>query len=445
MRSCQNRLLWILLAAVVLLLVIAVAAGSAYLLLRREPAKTERWLDPLAQVAVDGVAYDLALHPLAGASEADTIDTSIVTGELDTAYALLMFSTRLSDAQRLGRTLALGAAYSAAEKADRAGQCYQQGYDLVLLSPDLNDTQRADALLALARGWAQLENKPESQNVLGQSFDLALESPYLQPAQRRELLSAVERTYQALGETKRADETRDQIISLDQTSLPPAALAVGQWPDLPRGATEVSSSEIGALEETRRKAAYALIQAAAAGSEPSRGLVGSLMQALVAEDAAKMGFYQQSLDSTTDPARRVLVQWQVIRWLLLKEQVAVRALGLSVVVDWEVQEAEIRSALSTAFENLYFSYEDVVTGLPDANSIAPGRYEVRRRVLLAGRLGQYPNCPTVQLTEKLHEAVTTMVSAGISAPLYVGAIIEDGVPRYFLTPGERYLQPEEAP
>lgn len=444
MRSCQGRLVWILLAVAGLLLVVAVASAAVYLILQRQSADTG-WQDPIAAAVPEEIAPDLALYPLAGASVLDTVDAATVNGDLETAYAALVFSLELSDAQRIGRLILLGGQYVEAEVPERAALTYQQVYDVAVLSPYLNDPARADALLASGQGWAVLGNETLATEAYDQVYLIAVQSPYLQMANRRDLLTALEPAYRDVGETQRADAVRASIVELEQQTSPHPPLPVGQLPELPQGDEVISSPEVGALEEARRQAAFELLQPLSEGTDPPADLVAALAQALQAEDGAKLDLYRRELEGTTQPSRRINVNWHMIDWLMLKYKVASRSFGLSLVPEWEAQVPEIQSALSKAYEGLFFDYEDLVTGLPDASLIGPGRYQVRRQVILDGRLGRYPNYPTEQLVDKLQEAVRGLIDSGLVDPLYVDLRTEDEEIFFFLSPADEYGQSSQSP
>jgi hypothetical protein len=199
------------------------------------------------------------------------------------------------------------------------------------------------------------------------------------------------------------------------------------------------------LEDARRQAAFALIGGISEGQEPAPGLVSRLADALRAEDAAKQALYDQELAGTNQSSRRIEVRWQMIRWLLLKHQIAAMDTGLSLVPEWEQQLPEIKSALSKAYEDLLFDYEDLVTALPNASSIGPGRYQARRLLTLAGRLGQYPNFPAEQMAVMLKAAVTDLISALQAEGVYVDILDEGRDPRYVLRAASDYGSSPPAP
>jgi tetratricopeptide (TPR) repeat protein len=443
-RSLQGRTVWILLAVVGLLLVVVIASVVIYLLLQQQP-QVAGWQDPIIAILPEEIAADLALYPLAGASELDTVDAAIDNGDLETAYATLVFGTDLSDAQRIGRLILIGGRFPEAEKSARAALAYQQTTDVAVLSPDLNDPARADALLASGRGWAGLGEKDRAMEAYDQVYLIAVQSPYLQMANRRDLLSALEMAYRDLGDAERAEASRSAIVELDQRTTPHPPVSPGRSPDLLQGEAVISSPEVGALEDARRQAAFDLIEPLSVGDAPADDLVSNLAQALQAEDAAKLDLYQQELDATTQPNRRISVNQQLVRWLMLKYKVASRGFGMSLVPDWEAGLADIQSELSKAWEGLFFDYEDLVTSLPDASLMGPGSYAVRRQVLLDGRLGRYPNYPAEQLEDKLQDAARDLISSGIVDQLYVDVRRDNGDPSFFLSSGDEYGQSSQSP
>jgi tetratricopeptide (TPR) repeat protein len=431
-------LVWILLGLALFLIAVAVVSGAVFLVLRRSRVETTEWQDPIVAVAPGEIAADLALYPLAGASELETVDAAIANGDLETAYATLVFSQGISDMRRVGRLILLAGRFIDAGRGERAALSYQQIWDVAVLSSRLNDPTQADALLASGRGWAALGQRDKALAAYDQVYLIAVRSPYLQMAQRRHLLNVLEMAYLDLDDTEQAQVCRDQISELDQETVPQSPVEDRSLLELPVDTEPISSSEVGAAEEARRQAAFALLQSLSEGGDPPADLVSALGEALQAEDAVKLSLYQQELEATTQLGRRINLHWHVIDWLMLKYRVAMQALGLSLVPEWEAQVAGIQSSLSKAYEDLFFDYEDLVTGLPDASLVGPGSYKVRRETILAGRLGRYPNHPGQQLAEKLQEAVSNLIAAGYLDELYVDVAEHASGLRFFLSPADHY-------
>ena len=443
-RSLQGRRLWILLAVVVVLLAAAIAVVVIALLSQRQQ-RSVGWHDPITAILPEEIASDLALYPLAGALELDTVDAAIDNGDLETAFSALVFGMDLSDAQRIGRLILLSGLFADAELPERSALALQQIEDTALLSPDLNDPARADALLASGREWAVLGEDDRALEVYDQAYLIAAQSPFLQMANRRDLLGALETAYRQAGADERAEDSHAAIIQLDEQTTPHPPVSPSRVPSLIQEEIAISSPELGALEDARRQAGFDLLAPLSEGEAPPADLVESLAEALEAEDAAKLALYQRELESTTQPNKRIAVNQQLARWLMLKYKVASGGFGISLVPEWETALAEIQSELSKAWEGLRFDYEDLVTSLPDAALIGPGSYAVRRQVLLDGRLGRYPNFPAEQLADKLQDAARDLISSDTVDQLYVDVQRDDGDLLFFLSPGDEYGQSLQSP
>lgn len=444
MRSKQRRLVWILLAAAVILLLLAAGAAALYFSLRAGPSDLLTWRNPRDEIVTEEVLPVLALYPLAGAAETETVDVALSQGEWETAHAILAFGLDLSDAQRIGRLVLLGAQMNEAEMPDRAAQVFQQVYDVAVLSPRLTDAARADALMAAGRGWSDAGYRADAVTGYDQVFRLAVFSPYLQMAQRRELLEQLRTAYEGLGDLDRAAACEQSLEELESVAPQPPAM-IADHPGLTLDNAAVSLAEVGDLEEARRQAALALVEDFAGGREPAAERVEALSAALKAEDAAKLSLYEQLLAETSQPERRAEALWVLIRWLTIKYQVAMGGFGISLVPEWEGQVTEIQSGLSTRYEDLYFAYEDMVTALPDAAYLDQASYLVRREMNLAGRLGHYPNFPTQQMADKLQDAALKLVEAEGQERLFVDVLVQDGQSRFFLSTGDVYGQSPQSP
>ena len=162
MGSCRGRLLWGLITVVALLAILAVGLGVVYYVLEQRQSGLGDWQEPISAVKPGQVRADLALYPLAGALELETIDAAIANYDLETAFAALSYGQDLSDAQRVGRLLLLGRRFEEAGQPDRAALVYQQVYDIAVLSRDLHDPARADALLSAGKGWAAAGQKSKA-------------------------------------------------------------------------------------------------------------------------------------------------------------------------------------------------------------------------------------------------------------------------------------------
>jgi hypothetical protein len=397
----------------------------------------------LTAIASESIAPDLALYPLAGASQIETLDAALGSDELQTAYAELVFSLELTDSQRIGRLLQLARAFAGSEGLESASACYAMVYDLAVLSPDINDWGRAEALMASGEGWAEIGYGALALNAFDQAYLITVRSPYLHLAHRRELLQELVEAFEGLEQPEAADSSRERITELDEGRLAQTEAKTIPAVILPQGSEPISSEEVGALEETRRQAAFNVLQLYLDGNGPSDADFAELARALEAEDVAKMDLYRSELQSTTEPGRRIAVNWHMIRWLLVKYRVALQGFGAPLVPEWELRASGIRASLALSFQELYVEYEDLVTGMPQASVVEPGRYQIRREAMLAGLLGHYPDSPFPEMTTGLREAVTALIASGYVEPLFVDADQSQEPIRYFLRPSEEYGQIDE--
>ncbi len=445
MRWFRGRLIWVLLGTVLAMLIVAAVAWGLYTILRQQPPTMSAWQNPIAAVSPNEVAPDLALYSLAGAATAETIDASIVGDELETAYALLVHNQELSDAQRIGRFIRLGSRFAEAGLPERAELCYQQIYDAAILGPGLSDSVRADALLATGEGRMTLDDAERAREAYDQAFLLATEGAYLHGAHRRQLLGQLEAAYRELDDSQQADECLDMIDKLDREPGVYSARPSTEWPSVPAGDDLVSSPEVGTLEEARRQAAYALLEALPDEGEPPAELVSRLAQALLEEDEAKLSLYGSELEATTQAGRRIGIQLQVIRWLLLKVQIADGGFGLSLVPEWDTQVSDIRSALYRAYEDLSVEYEDFIAALPQVSQMDPVRYWVLRRLLLAGRMGQYPDYPAEAMARDLQATAAALISSGPDGNLFVEPLWDEEGLVYSFRPADQYARSTGGP
>jgi hypothetical protein len=161
---------------------------------------------------------------------------------------------------------------------------------------------------------------------------------------------------------------------------------------------------------------------------------------LRAEDEAKLGFYRQELESTSQPGQRIEVHWQEIRWLLLKYQIAGGGLGLEIAPEWESQLPETLAALSEAYANLGLDYADLVAALPQSSLVDPGAYQAQRIAILSGRLGHNPGYPADRLAGDLRRAAADAIASGMQEKLYVGFQYSDSGIDFHFVPAAEYAR-----
>jgi hypothetical protein len=320
-------------------------------------------------------------------------------GEIETAYAGLVYSPLLSDAVRSGHWLLLAAHYREHDLA-RAAVCYRAVLDQVALSPTLSDIARGDISLQAARGYAALAKPQVARLALTQAENIARYSLTLLPAQRRGLLEQVAAGYQLLGDTRTAAAIRN---NLEGASVGPG-IQLEPSPQVLPGLlgsvvlpTPVTSAILARQQAAANLAARWLSSAPSGRSD----LAKALGEALEAEDAARTDFYAGASELST-PERLALLHDQVT-WLTIKYRTARGAYGVSLVPAWDAQTAEIREALIAAYTDLINGYGQQLDTLSPGDAMS-GRVELLRQGLLWSRLGLFPDHAEATLSNQLKEA-----------------------------------------
>ena len=394
-----HRLLVVLGAGLVLLTVAGLVLLGAYFYLTRQPAASDGWVKPLEAVQASAVAPDMAVLPLAGYADDQAIRSALDAGEVETAYAILAYSTLLPDTVRSGHWLLLA---SRLEKTDprRAAIAFQAAMDQVSLSPDLSDNARADLSLQATRGMTALGKSTPARLALAQAENIARYSLTLLPAQRRHLLEQVAQGYRTIGDTQTADAITSK---LDSASVGPGIKVEPSAALLPTlHGSVVLSGDVTAALAARQQAAAALatrwLNSAPSGRTT---LAEDLGQALVAEDAARQAFYGGA--DSLSVADRLAMLHDKVAWLTIKYQVANGACGTSLVPDWEKRVDDLRTELAGAYTDLINGYGQQLDTLSVGDATF-GRVELLRQGVLWTRLGLFPDHAEEALSEQLINA-----------------------------------------
>ncbi len=441
-----RKWLFFILASGFLIFVLAgIVAFGAYFFTSRREVSLSAWSDPVAQLETENVRPALALLPLTGMPSSEAFRQALEGGELESAYAILVFGLDLSERERVGSSLLLARHYAEAENATKAKLCYRQANTIATLSPVLSDFTRADAYLQVGRGLASLKEQGEARLNYDQAYTIALYSPYLKKAHQKSILEKLVPAYEAIGEKQRAEQALNQSVALDleasdSTESEPAdkdrEFLLGR-PNEPTLMTQ----EIIEAEAARQEAArYLSDYLRSTLRQPPENLAANLAQALRIEDEAKQSFYYTEPAEPLMLLEKVAVAWHKVQWLTIKYQVALGGYGLSLVPEWEAQAAEIQSELSKAYEDLYALHSEQVIALPQADAIDRAWVQVLRQEIEAGRLGLYPNYPEEQLTTKLKEATEKLIAAGQDRSLRVDVLSQDHALIFILASDESYGQ-----
>lgn len=443
MRSVRKGLFFILVSGFLIFVLAGIVAFGGYLFTSRREIALSAWSDPIDHVKTGNVKPALALLPLAGVPSPEAFSQALETDELESAYAILVFSLDLSERERVGSFLLLARHYAEAGNATKAKLCYRQASTIAALNPALSDFTRADAYLQVGYGLASLREKGEAKLNYDQAYTIALYSPYLKKAHQKSILSKLATAYKAIGEGQRAGQALAQSAALEAGAASESEPADKDRKFLlghPKEPT-LMPQEIAEAEVARRKAAHNLSDYLLSTlKQPPDNLTANLAQALRTEDEAKLSFYNTGPAEPLMLLEKIALAWHKVRWLTTKYQVASGGYGLSLVPEWETQVAGIQSELSKAYEDLYALYGEQVIALPEADTIDRAWVEVLRQEIEAGRLGLYPNYPEEQLIAKLKEATEKLIATGRDRLLRVDTFSQNHVNIFILVSDESYGQ-----
>ncbi len=433
--SLKNWVLIVLTAATVLLVLVGVASLGAFFLLREQPFDVPEWQDPLTLVEPDRIDPALAVAGLGGVSDGDLSAKALDQARSDTAYAILVFSPSIEDRESAGDFLLLASRLRSDNRPDLAITSYRLAGTIATLSPDLPDTVRADTFVLAGEGLAELEEFGLAQLFFDQAFNIAMASPYLQAATRRGVFERLHQGYQMIGDRERAR------VSLKQSAEAfPMATVAESPPLLPVAEPPHVSLEVQQAEAARWEAAQALSDALVVrGGYAPPELVAALREALMAEDQAKVPYYDAQLAATPQLSVQISVVQARINWLSMKHRVARRGYGIGLVPEWEVQAEEIRAELTKSYELLFALYADLIVAMPNAEQIDLATEEILRRENLAGTLGRYPNYPAEQRIAQLLQATAHLVESRPGDKMRVVVLPYGGVDSFVLVDDAGFL------
>jgi hypothetical protein len=353
---------------------LALALGSLALILvllaiwgeRRASAAT--WSDPAQDVRPAAIATDLSLLSLSGVSDDEVLTLAMELRELETARAILIFSTDLTDARRLNGWLWLAQNYQAADQTGRAAQAYRLAGSGAIFGGQLPDLLRAKTLLTVGQQLSALHDRASAHFYLNQAALVGAYAPHLSDYHRRALLEQLIPFSLQVGGRRQDWQALDQAVKNDQTRRWDFNFT---WQQVTPG----QDQSLIAAGDARRAAAAAWLTAlsdrAVSDTERARQ---ALRQALLAEDVAVNAYLERQQNLQAQQTR--------LRWISLKRRVAMGGAGDGLVPEWEANREHIDQALALAWTDWLSGYV-AQRGTPQA----------ARRALLAAYWGMYPLAP----------------------------------------------------
>lgn len=434
--SRQTCLTRAMLGLLVLLVIVGVASGGAYVYLRLSGSSNSSI--PIELVGLEGVEPSLALQTLTDIGDLEVVNTALEQGELETAYATILFSTQLTDKEHVGNLLLLGQEYEAAGDRSRAQMCYQQASLMSTMGPTLSDFGRASNFMQIGGRLAEWDNREEALFNYDQAFALALHSPFIKDPHRADVLGQLAEDYDSIGEREKAAESRVlQAEVLYATEEPATAPETAPDQPIANFLTQIPAPDaamVASYEDRRVEVVRELLnflQDSPSSESIPEELAIEVTQALVNEDKARSTAYEDELDSASSMVLKIGIAEAQVDWLLIKYRVALGAYGLQLVPAWSDDVEGIATELAGAHGELHDVYGEQIATFGDETAKDRAWYDVLRLEMLRGSLGLYPDYPEEGLISELTEVVGRLIEAG-DPSVHPGVRYEGSTPLFSL-------------
>jgi hypothetical protein len=369
------------------LLIVAGWAGGTYLVDRYRQTRVSPWRDPRAVLKWSDIDPILALRGLGDASSQTVFRAALERGEIETAYATLVYAIDLKPDQRCGSLLLLASHKAQGSRRAIQRSCYKMAGSVATVALDMSDLTRATVLLEAGRGLGQLGASADALFYLDQAYAVARYSDRMTQAHRRTLLDELIPLYRALG---RKPETWRALI--DQALTPTLSIEEGksiavqlERPQL----LYLSDAVIRATASRQRMLHQVLLMAAQGKDSISEYQLDDLASVLRYEDQVR----QQSYAMTAPSGQGMELARDRVAWMVLKSRIAHKGFGLRIVSEWEEQVDEIDAELSVAQDALYAQYA-AVKGAEAERSVLSLQLE-------HGLLSFYPGWPQAEWAARL--------------------------------------------
>jgi tetratricopeptide (TPR) repeat protein len=425
-----------ILGLLALLVVVGLVSGAAYLYLRTTGSHGVAYaVDYMRPNEIDPTA---ALATLAGVSDVEVLNQALSEGDLETAYATVVFSTQLTDREQVGNLLLLGQAYAGEGDNSRAQLCYRQASLISVLSPTLSDFGRASSFLEVGEGFAESGDREGALFNYDQAFVLAVHSPFMRDPHRADTLGSLAAGYSEVGRTDKSQECSalqtEILYSTEVTGTTPTATPEQPIANFLTQIPAPPAAMVASYEERRKEAVRELRDALQANPDVnavSQELVTDVTQALVNEDNARSTAYEDELGAASSMVLRIGIAEARVDWLLVKYRVSLGGYGLDLVPAWSDDVAGIAAELNAARAELHGIYGEQIDTFSDDMAKDRAWFDVLRLEIEQGRLGLYPDYPEDELISQLSEVSANLADAG-DPSLHPEAVYEDGVPVFGL-------------
>jgi hypothetical protein len=368
----------------------------------------------------------LALSELGSSSPQAVFWTALDDGNVETAYASLVYAINVKPEERCGLLLALARSEVTQDRPSYRAACYDAAASVATVAVDMSDLSRATTLLEAGRGMAELGADAKALFYLDQAYATARYSDQMGAVHRRSVLDELIPLYRQMG---RRPESWQAL--LEQVQSPASASGEQRFGPVQVERPELLYSSVPLLEAAaaRQRMVAKVLQTAEQGTGTIEQVQrDDLAAALRHEDQIRQGAQTARQDQELSQQELVSLARDDVAWKWLQSRVAHRGYGVSIVPEWEERVSEIDAELGAACDAFY---ERLVAILQDQYETAEDP-TVQRAVLLLqlehGLLGFYPDWPRREWAAHLEHLEP-------KPALRVVSRTEDKDVRFFLTGG----------
>ncbi len=439
-------LLFILAGCVFLSLGVTLLSGALFLRGSDVPDALA-WKSPLESVDNRALASGTVLLPLTGMSASDSLSAALDEAHLENAFAIAAYDPFMFDSARVGALLQIGTRYASAKDSRKAALAFQAAAQLATLSPALADYARLETYLQAGSGLRGVGANDAARWVTDQAYLAAQYAPALQREQRARRLDQVANAYAALNATALSSQARAKSVEAS-TAAATAPITGTRAPFVPSTGKLPAAPELNNAKSQRTTAAKALRDDLLENppkttKDWSADLIADLTDALLAEDDARLAYYDKQIAQTKEVAVQIALWRDKLAWLALKYRVARGGFGVSLVSDWEKDRAAIADDMNAAYDEMFRLSEAQAAAQSKTPDSASAQEDVLRQELIAARWGWYGGAAEQDVIEQL-DTVTLKLMDAAYPELRLSAFKRNNRTLFILLPDELYGQGEKA-
>jgi hypothetical protein len=417
-RSKRRRRRWLellLLLGFLFCLLLSLAALALFWnALRTDERMSER---PLQSLRTDQIAPQLTLRALIGDPVDALAHQALTAGQLESSRVLLFFQGSANHTTRLSLLLQLARRFAQAGQTPQAISVYQQAHALAVLDATLASLERSQALIQCGEGYLAAQEPAAALHSANQALRIAQQAPDLLPAQRSQLFTSLQPLAEALGDEalrqQVAELVRNPFVQVSGTLLTSQLWSLLTAPSL----DDTLTTAIATRQQRARELADRIAFTGGADIDPERI---ALAQALLLEDQARSAFLDRTRSSDLPPAQRLWLLLDHREWLLLKVQIAAQGFGLSLLPDWEANQAGLEREVAAVMGNLDALFNNLAAAQPDAITQASIRLEAR--LWLAAELARdlYFGGAPLEISQRIGQDQSELARLGQPLALPIG-------------------------